>query len=84
MAGTHESDTGCKGHSSGSRLQVSGSKKTRNQHPLCSHELRADRDDSFLVAQTVKNPPAESSWVRFLGWDDPLEEGMATYSSIPA
>ena len=23
-------------------------------------------------------------WVRFLGWEDPLEEGMATYSSILA
>ena len=72
MAGTHESDTGCKGHSSGSRLQVSGSKKTRNQHPLCSHELRADRDDSFLVAQTVKNPPAMwETWVRSLDREDP-------------
>jgi len=36
-----------------------------------------------LVAQTVKNPPAmQETWVRFLGWKDPLEEGMATYSSI--
>ena len=26
----------------------------------------------------------QETWVRFLGWDDPLEEGMATHSSILA
>ena len=36
-----------------------------------------------LVAQTVKNPPAmQETWVGSLSWDDPLEEGMATHSSI--
>ena len=35
---------------------------------------------SSLVAQTVKDPPA----MRSLGWEDPLEEGMATHSSILA
>ena len=38
-----------------------------------------------LVDQMVKNPPAVwETWVRSLGWEDPLEEGMATYSSILA
>ena len=38
---------------------------------------------SSLVAQLVKNPPAmQETWVRSLGWEDPLEEGMATHSSI--
>ena len=38
-----------------------------------------------LVAQTVKNTPAmQDTWVRFLGWDDPLEQGIATHSSILA
>ena len=33
----------------------------------------------------VKNPPAiQETWVRSLGWEDPLEEEMATYSSILA
>ena len=33
----------------------------------------------------VKNPPATwETWVRFLGWEDPREEGMATHSSILA
>ena len=38
-----------------------------------------------LVAQTEKNLPAMSqSWVHSLGWEDPLEEGMTTHSSILA
>ena len=38
-----------------------------------------------LVAQMVKNLSAMwETWVRFLGWKDPLEEGMATHSSILA
>ena len=33
----------------------------------------------------VKNPPAiRETWVRSLGWEDPLEEGMGTHSSILA
>ena len=38
-----------------------------------------------LVAQLVKNPPAaQETWVRSLRWEDPLEKGKATHSSIPA
>ena len=38
-----------------------------------------------LVAQLVKNPPAmRETWVPSLGWEDPLEKGAATHSSIPA
>ena len=38
-----------------------------------------------LVAQMVKNLPAmRETWVWSLGWEDPLEEGMATHSSILA
>ena len=38
-----------------------------------------------LVAQLVKNPPAiRETWVRSLGWEDPLEKGKATCSSILA
>ena len=36
-----------------------------------------------LVAQLVKNPPAmRETWVQSLGWEDPLEKGKATHSSI--
>ena len=35
------------------------------------------------TAQMVKNPPAMwETWVQFLGWEDPLAKGKATYSSI--
>ena len=38
-----------------------------------------------FVAQLVKNLPAmQETWVRFLGWEDPLEKGKATHSSILA
>ena len=38
-----------------------------------------------LVAQTIKRLPAmQENWVRSLGWEDPLEEGMATHSNILA
>ena len=49
--------------------------ETANEH--CSQ--------ASLVAQTVKNPPAvRDTWVQSLDWEDPLEEGMATHSSIRA
>ena len=36
-----------------------------------------------LGAQLVKNPPAMwETWVQFLGWEDHLEKGKATHSSI--
>ena len=38
-----------------------------------------------LVAQKVKILPAEQeTWVQSLGWEDPLEKGMAIHSSILA
>ena len=38
-----------------------------------------------LVAQLVKNPPAmQETWVQSLCWEDPLEKGKATHSSILA
>ena len=40
---------------------------------------------TYSLAQTVKNLPAvQETWVRSLDWEDPLEEGMATHSSILA
>ena len=36
-----------------------------------------------LVVKMVKTPAAvQETWVQSLGWEDPLEEGMATHSSI--
>ena len=36
-----------------------------------------------LIAQVVKKPPAmKETPAGFLGWEDPVEKGLATYSSI--
>ena len=38
---------------------------------------------TYLVAQLVKNPPAiQQTWVQYLGWEDPLKEGMASYTKL--
>ena len=45
------------------------------------------RQDTWasLVVQLVKNPPAvQETWVLSLGWEDPLQKGKATHSSILA
>ena len=40
---------------------------------------------AFLVAQTVKNPPAmQETWVQSLDQEDPLEKRIATHSNILA
>ena len=44
-----------------------------------------NRAEISLVAQMVKDLPAmQETWVQSLGWDDPLEKGTATHSSILA
>ena len=49
--------------------------------PLHVKEMRW----ASLVAQMVKNSPAiRETWIPSLGWQDPLEKGMATHSSILA
>ena len=38
-----------------------------------------------VVAQLVKNPPAmQETWIPSLGWEDPLEKGRVTHTSILA
>ena len=54
-------------------------KKTVNQLLPELHKLATDKITPIrisLVAQLVKNPPAmQETWVRSLGWEDPLEKG---------
>ena len=51
------------------------------QGPLYHAHLQG----ASLVAQMVKNlPDMWEIWVQSLGWEDPLEESMATHSSILA
>ena len=56
-----------------------------NSKILCNLPVK-DSDNivwASLVAQKVKKLPAmQKTWVRSLGWEDPLEEGLATHSSI--
>ena len=71
---------------------------SRNCYTL-NFSLRIVRDNRFLmetptfwcmfkvslVAKTVKNRPAmQETWVQSLGWEDSLEKGMATHSSVLA
>ena len=47
--------------------------------------LRSSAQSNKLVAQTVKHLSAmQETWVRFLGWEDPLEKEMVAHSSILA
>ena len=55
---------------------------SENNHMInmCTSHARAS-----TVAQLVKNSPAmRETWVQSLGWEDPLETGKATHSSILA
>ena len=57
-----------------------------NTHILCKLCLnKSIFIEASLVAQLVKNLPAmRETWVPSLLWEDPLEEGMATHSSVLA
>ena len=45
--------------------------------------IKRNFNETSLIAQLVKNPPAmQETLVRSLGWEDPLEKGKATHSSI--
>ena len=47
------------------------------------HEPHPAPTKASLVAQMVKNLPAmQQTWVQSLGWEEPLEKGIATDSSI--
>ena len=47
--------------------------------------LTQEMNQDLLVTQLVKNQPSmQEAWVQSLGWEDPLEKGKATHSSILA
>ena len=51
-------------------------------HP-CNPKVYQNTLSACLVAQTVENLPAIlETWIQSLGWEDPLEKGMATHLSI--
>ena len=52
---------------------------------ICKHVENKKRNHLSLGVQMVKHLPAmRDTLVRSLGWEDPLEEGMATHSSVLA
>ena len=66
-------------------LSNSSKNLNKREHFLIHSNLALPSYQSPLVAQLVKNPPAMGeTWVRSLGWEDPLEKGKATPSSILA
>ena len=55
------------------------SQKEKNKYHIFTHIW------ACLVAQRLKRlPPMRETWVRSLGWEDPLEKEMVTHSSILA
>ena len=57
-----------------------GRDHSRSQHPALS-----DLQLHAFVAQLVKNLPViQETWVRSLGWEDPLEKGLVIHFSILA
>ena len=59
--------------------------KTLLETSLAIHWLKLCLPMGSLLAQMVNNMPAmQETLVQSLGWEDPLEEGMATHSSILA
>ena len=64
------------------RLGRSGAPQTRFRSDTQIHGVRG-KTGASLTAQLVKNPPAiQETPVPFLSWEDPLEKGWATHSSI--
>ena len=61
--------------------------KLNNAHSCYRSKVQAHigKMGASLVAQTIKYPPAmQKTWVRSLSWEDPLEKGKDTHSSILA
>ena len=69
-------------------LQLRAEEKQGSQELTCSHRIKMGGSWGGPSGSVVKNPPAmlgtQETWVRSLGWEDPLEEGMATHSSALA
>ena len=64
------------------RLEGTNFKHISHEVPIW---LCLDIDGTFLVSQTVNNPPAiQETRIRSLDWEDLLEKGMTTHSSILA
>ena len=64
---------------------ISMLKVSENNYGNFRYTLSTLEKMDFPVAQMLKNPPAAGeTWVKSLGWEDSLDKGMKTYSSILA
>ena len=78
LGGSDSKEAACNAGDPGSVLQLGRSPGEGIDYPL-------QYSWAFLVVQLVKNLPAMwQTWVQSLGWEDPLEKGKATNSSILA
>ena len=82
-------DSGCPGSSAGeeSAYSVGDPSSTPGSERSAGEGIAYPLQYSWvsLVAQLIKNLPAmQKTWVRSLGWEDPLEKGNATHFSILA
>ena len=60
-------------------------RKLKSASTVCPKLVLKPATWTSLVAQLIKIPPTMwETWVRSLGWEDPLEKGMVTHSSILA
>ena len=60
------------------------SNETKNKYVNTENRVVVTRGAS-LISQLIKNPPAmQETLVQFLGWEEPLEEGMVAHASILA
>ena len=65
-----------------SEFRFTQPKRSRVMVKQIYHFIRHTILLSFPGGSVVKNPPMQETWVRSLGWEDPLEKGMPTHSSI--
>ena len=69
-------------HIVGRRFTVWATREVRIGSCTAGKNKKGTKDN--LIGQFVKNPPAmQETWVRSLGWENPLEKGKAIHSSIP-
>ena len=69
----------------GTNTVMAAEAETEVRQLQAKHHWPPPEARASLVAQTVKNPPAkQETRVQSLDWEDPLEKGTATHSSILA
>ena len=74
--GSADKESACNGRDMGSIPGLGRSRGEGKGYPL-------QYTWASLVAQLIKNPPAmRETWIQSLGWEDPLEKGKASHSSI--